>query len=380
MKCTIGCEFMFPRTNLLRKISFLLCFILFIVSLVRCNKIEETYVNKKLELVWEYDMGCDRFASSIQCLNGNIYYTLNEEQQMVCIEAETRKQIWKKPFDYPVYNITFLDNTKILTYVIFYENEKSSSDLMCLDSLTGKTLWTKRFNGLTIDQITSYKDKVFVHCCSEQPDCFRGKLFCFNSDNFEELWSIKADFGAYIFDNIDDMIFVGSEYTKNIKCISSLSGKTLWEHKFDYYIQGIPLTNTNEIFCVSEEKKMYVLDKLTGNQKTAVKVGEILDSNLEMIDDLILGSIHRNGLYCIDSKDGNIVWSFKDRQTSMGPITIHKGLVYLCSFDGQLIRINLKDGKVFDKYDLGSDAISGVVIFNEKVYVKRNYNKLLCFE
>lgn len=375
-----GIHLILHKTRFSRRLISLLCLILSIASFVQCNKIEETYVNKKLELVWEYDMGGDRFASSIQCLNGNIYYILNEEQQMVCLEVETRKQIWKKTFEYPVYNITFFDNTKILTYVILWENEKSSSDLICLDSLTGKTLWTKRLNGFTIDEIKIHKDRVFVHGCSEQPDCFRGHLFCYNSKNFDELWSIKADFGAYIFDCIDDMIFVGSEYTKNIKCLSSLSGKTLWEHKFDYYIQGMPLTNANEIFCISEEKKMYVLDKLTGNLKTVVKVGEILDSNLELIDGLILGSIHRNGIYCIDSKDGNIVWSFKDLQTSIGSITIHKGLVYFCTFDGQLYRINLKDGNVFDKYDLGSNAISGVVIFNEKVFVKRNYNKLLCFE
>ena len=282
-------------------------------------------------------------------INNDIIYVSDNLGYAYAIDFKKNKIVWAKNFGVP-----FRSNIKSIGQQLILANQDNI--LYSLNTANGEKLWE-------LPTSTTYLKSTFENSIAINK--INNTVLFLNTSG--ELYSIN-----YSNRNID--------WVLNFK---SSSGPSEDEIFFSF-----PLVLKNETLTVTTDKSVFVVNPLNGskiwNQSIPVYKKPIFtEKNLFLIS-------KNKYLMCLDSKNGNIIWSrnisnqINKKSKKIGTLEdfiMAENTLIIFSSNGFLISVNYKDGSVKSFKKLIKKGIkSKPIVVDGYLYVLNGSNKLLKIE
>lgn len=125
------------------------------------------------------------------------------------------------------------------------------------------------------------------------------------------------------------------------------SGEKIHRKRFDKGpLHGLTLVENVAFWAVTQDKKTLRAYNLeTGRHLWKVKLGRIESAPVVREDHLFIGSLNSQ-FYCLDIRDGNIVWSTRERHAIRESAVIYGGHVFYCDVEGVVYARRVEDGEM----------------------------------
>jgi outer membrane protein assembly factor BamB len=219
-------------------------------------------------------------------------------------------------------------------------------------------------------------------------------------DDLEFLWSFEI--GGYVSSSpavANGKVFVSyRDHLANIiYCLNEKTGKVIWDYETGKYVESSLAVTDGKVFVGSTDGKIYCLDEKTGKQiwssSPAVADGiviRLVDDCVEWKDSVysspavadgkvFVGS-KDNKTYCLDEKDGNLIWSYKTEDSvRYSSPAVANGKVFVGSTAGKIYCLDEKTGKLLWRYNTGDSVYSSPAVADGKVFVGSG-DKIYCLD
>ena len=167
-------------------------------------------------------------------------------------------------------------------------------------------------------------------------------------------------------------MLVGS-YDTNLHCIDAATGKAVWTHTTDNYINGSPaLLPTGEVLFGGCDSYIHVLRLEDGAEVRQIESDAYIASSVAVRDGIGYVGNYGNLVIAFDPKSGEIKWKYRDRNFpyfSSAAVTADR--VIIGCRDKRLHCLDRATGKVlWDKAvaaEMPEDAYNGFLTEHEQV-------------
>lgn len=304
-------------------------------------------------------MGYSGFSFS-----GNKLFTMGEKDgktHIICLDiANQGKEVWSKPFsedDKTGYNANWGHGprgTPTLSGGKVY-GLGPKGKLVCMDANSGKEIWSKHL-------VDDFKGKAGSWGFSESPLVDGNKLLvapggkqagivALNKDTGEVIWTAeevkpgKAEYSTIVVAELNGTRQYIKFFEKIIASVAADDGRLLWQAEFPkgkVAVIPTPIVEGDQVYVSAGYSSGCRAFKIGNDNKV-----ELLWENLVMKNhhggvikygDHLYGFSDGQGLICQDWKTGAEVWYQKDRQH------LSKGAVHIA--DGMIFAINEQNGAV----------------------------------
>lgn len=163
-----------------------------------------------------------------------------------------------------------------------------------------------------------------------------------------------------------------------IVCVDAETGKEIWKTKAPYPVFGNPTVVSNRVIVgmgngnfveTAEQVRIKELGRLKDRKASASEI-QAADKQLSQI----------NGeVWCLDAKDGRLLWSNKVGRVVLGSIAHADGHLYVGSCDGALTCFNL-DGKVVNTWNAHEPIKTSPAVTKDHVYFMTDSGRLYALE
>jgi outer membrane protein assembly factor BamB len=149
----------------------------------------------------------------------------------------------------------------------------------------------------------------------------------------------------------NNIAFVGSE-TGLFQAIDLQTGEILWSRKFEGWVY--PPAVVGETLVVGGNRPyISALDKTNGKTLWEKRISQELVYRPVGIDhSRVVISTFGNETQLINSKNGNVIWTIRDKVPNLSPVLINNEIVF-GTLDGRLQSVNLSNGKLHWEYRMG---------------------------
>ena len=154
-----------------------------------------------------------------------------------------------------------------------------------------------------------------------------------------------------------DRIFVGSE-DHSFYALDATTGAEVWHHATGGKIHGRPLVTDSHVYFESDDRKLYKLTRDSGQlvwSFTIPGAAPVRDPNIyfhfttstPVLRDgrILLGSGNRH-FYCLDDRDGSVVWSFEAADRIRADPAFANGKVIVAAFGPTVYALSETTGKL----------------------------------
>jgi outer membrane protein assembly factor BamB len=129
--------------------------------------------------------------------------------------------------------------------------------------------------------------------------------------------------------------------------LDAYTGDKIWNFTIDHYVRSSCAVVNGRVFTGADDGYFYCLDAETGEQIWKVSAGghfpyllaapeaEPRSSPIVMGGRMYVGSLDGR-VYCLDTADGSIEWTYTTGKAIMGSPTYSGGIIYIVSTDGYL--------------------------------------------
>ncbi len=330
------------------------------------------------ELLWSYNPGTwyGQWASSSGYAYGMIYEH-NQDNYIYAINA-TNGQLVRRQKGPGIWysNMLVIADGKVYCqmgekeYRDFDTGKFGESEFDCFDAYTGKLLWTLPVeNGAPFNfQCIAYGNLYIAPTVSENtPGVFFGSRYV------GELWCISSttkDWNMFLSDPSHSAEGAGP---------TNLALK--WKYETGATIKASPTLVNGVCYIGSTDEYIYALDSATGGKKWSFKTGFAVKSTVAVVNGRLYSGADDGNVYCLDAVTGKQIW-----KTPAGGITnciISDGLgaavrsspmvlndrVYVGSLDSNLYCLNAKDGSVIWKFKTTGAILATPTIYNNEIFV-----------
>lgn len=119
-----------------------------------------------------------------------------------------------------------------------------------------------------------------------------------------------------------------------------------------------------------EWRKMVKFDLKTTRDRILYTVptkGAIQSSAIAVGERILFGS-NDGYLYCIDSRNGNLLWRFKTGAEILAVPAVTGSKVYFGSLDGNFYALSIADGKMLWQYQVGAPVLASALVVDDRVF------------
>lgn len=301
---------------------------------------------------------------------GGRMYTHTSEGQIFAVEQETGRQLWRAYF--PGVYLSFTSPLYYREKLLVPQAGMHTSKLRCLDAATGKLLWEVPFTGspswsrqfppVVHGNLAIYASGSGDYAAqgSEKPFIFKGDpaktpngkevmswIYTHNNpyypkNNKPHIWAWDLDTGKLVWKK--DFSEYGSGGNDCGICI--LDGKLYYSTFFGYsnaarQRRGMP-SGPNGITAALDPatgEELWLTDKysVTAGCTISARDGRLYLGGYNQPDE----SVKERFVYCLDAKDGSLVWKSDPVRSAVNVITVTDDFVFSNASGG--------DGHVFDK-------------------------------
>ena len=351
-----------------------------------------TWGKSEPKVLWERELG--PAYSSFACVGDRVYTcgTKGGKQVLFCLDVETGKDVWSKPFD-EGYTDGQGDGTRATPTVdgsrvyIF----GTHGQLACHDAKTGKQIWTRKFND---KPQWGYAGSVLIQgdLAIVSPGKPAGGLCALNKKTGEPVWKCGDDVAGYA--TPYPFTFKGKRYIcgflGNSAIIAELeTGKQVFSMpwKTDWKVNAAaPIFHEGYLFLSSGYSTGCGLFKLRA-EGDALSAEEIWRSKV-LLNKFQTPVLHRGKLYssdqkalkCVDFMTGERHW--RKRRVKHGTVVYANGHLILLTEKGEL-RIAKANPEGF-KSSAKARVLEGQcwtvpVLSGGRLYA-RNFEKAICID
>lgn len=141
---------------------------------------------------------------------------------------------------------------------------------------------------------------------------------------------------------------------------------------------GQPSVADGRVYFGSADSYLYCLNTSDGSLVWSFKTEDSLKATPTIVGDRIIASGLDHYLYCLNREDGKLIWKYKTGFEIDGAVTVFDGRVYFGGEDRNFYSLDLKDGSlVYKRENLGSMEGSSTVV-DGRVYVGTEQGDLYC--
>ncbi|MFA5629146.1 MAG: PQQ-binding-like beta-propeller repeat protein [Dehalococcoidales bacterium] len=227
-----------------------------------------------------------------------------------------------------------------------------------------------------------YDDVVYVAT-------YTGKIFAFATASGNLLWKYPVE--GNVAQIIGDLLIdEGKLYFAAVGgVVTALDLETravVWEYDTKDTIWASPSVNGNTLFVASYGKKLFAIDKNTGEPKWSKPFetqGPITAAPGYDNGVVYIASLDR-GIYAISAETGALIWEFNASSNASRtpknwfwatPLLVN-GVIYAPNMDGFVYIIDAADGKLMNALELGTAVSSNPVLNGEWVLVATQHGAL----
>ncbi len=192
---------------------------------------------------------------------------------------------------------------------------------------------------------------------------------------------------------VDGRVFASTGYGK-VFAMSQDSGTILWSKTLPVPIRSGPTVFEDKVFFITIDNQTIALDAISGRQLwshigISEAAGILAASNPAAADGLVISAYSSGEVYALRTSNGSVLWSdfFTsgqrfDASSIVSDIAampvIDNGKVYIVSFAGRLIALDLRSGQRVWERDIGGIQTPWVV--GDYLYMVTNNQHLLCLD
>ena len=330
----------------MRKILLLALIILFVsgCSLFRAKVLPYPEgiifpLNVAHELVFEGEI-----VDSLTQQEGKLFFS-TRKGYVYCIDAISQKQIWKFQTD------NLIEMRPCLGEENLYVSDDANS-VYCLD-MSGQLLWKKNVNKDITSGVCEGGEQVFFG--TEE-----GHIFSLSKAGGQERWNFQAE-GALRTDPVfsQGKVVFGSD--DHCLYIINQSGSLLEKFEADDKIQGGMLIDQGNLYFGSNGHHFYCFDlakhKLKWKVKTGGKVRAYPVSDKKRVFFLCMNNV----LYCLNKKNGTILWWKNVPSRSFFPPEVIDDKVVVSALSPRLVCFDVETGEFIGEHEAPKEIRSNLL-------------------
>ncbi|OQY28110.1 MAG: hypothetical protein B6244_08380 [Candidatus Cloacimonetes bacterium 4572_55] len=319
---------------------------------------------------------------------------------------------------------TFKTDDEIRSSAVIDDNKAyiGSSDgaVYALNISDGEKIWAYKTDDSVVEAPPLLADgSVFVGSLD-------GILYALDAENGSLKWKFETDgkiVGSANYSLIEGMprIFFGS-YDSKIYCLDAQSGKSVWTYESKNFINGSPATDGERLIFGGCDAHLHLISTKEGVSSAIIDVGSYVAGSAALVgtnaylgtyggkaiavdlatkkiiweygdeengaafisspavteDQVVIGS-RDQFLYCLDRKNGRMIWKFHTRDEVDGSPTICRDKVLIGSGDGRLYMISLIDGSEIWSYEVGAEIVGAPAVIKNTVVIGSGDGLVYCF-
>jgi len=335
------------------------------------------------EILWDNDYGGRAFfAYGMAVAYGRIYdKNIDPSGGFVgCWDAETGELLWKAPAWYRIaYVCPAVADGKV--YVTTCDQPAGSItaglvmpgyQFTCFDAFTGTLLW-RIPRSISLPSV-AYGNLYFVSSAT---------VFCIGSSKPPKPWlyfrgntdnpgvavgqSAPEDISYYKWKYttnmavtsspavVDGRVYIGS-HDQNLYCLDAYTGSLIWKFPTEFRVMSSPAVVGGRVYTGADDGYIYCLDAKTGEQKWKVNlyggnvppilfmaIWQARSSPVVIGDRLWVGALDGK-VYCLNTQNGNVVWTYQTGGPIGGSPTVSGGVVYIASTDRYVYALDAANG------------------------------------
>ena len=307
-----------------------------------------------LEVLWSFKVPNGSFESSAAIVEERAYVA-DLDGKLFCFDMTSGEKLWE-----------FSTELGFVAPVCVQDGLVYAGDIdgkfFCIDG-NGKEKWSHQTNAEISSAANFYKGNVLIGSQD-------ATLYCLNAKSGELIWSHElADQIRCTPTIVGDRTFVAG-CDGHFHIIDLKEGKEVGSVPIESPTGSTPAVLGDRVFFGTEEAGFYAIDwkkieiawHFEGNPPTNSIRSSAAVLQREKDALVIMGTRSRR-VYALNSKDGEVVWSFTARSNIDSSPVIVGDRVIVAGTDGRIYLLNVDDGKKiwekqFDGGFVGSPAIS----------------------
>ena len=346
-----------------------------------------TAINHKMPLeskiLWKCSIGGYR-TNCEPIVIDDCLYIVNSKGELKCISISNKSEKWsiavaKQPDD-TVYSggLTAEGSTIYVT--------TNTGDVLAIDSQEKKIIWKKSIKHPLRNAPLYINDKLLVLSVT-------GHVFALNSSNGNLIWEKETEGECTILNKSSTPVVVGETiicaYTSgDVKSYEINSGHERWNEILTTtnisesgaaitQIVASPVVTNGNVLITNSESSMVMLDATTGEK---VWENDIYSINTPLVNNgWIYVITPSDNVVCLSSKDGKVKWvtELQDINKKKSRIDVEyngilliNGKIWIFSNLGNIIKIDPKNGKIIKIETIdGLNTEVNPIVVNNKIFV-----------
>jgi len=177
---------------------------------------------------------------------------------------------------------------------------------------------------------------------------------------------------------LEKWILVGS-YDNLMYCFDAATGKVQWTFETEYFINGAPATDGENVIFGGCDEIVYIISAATGIKTGEVVVGSYIAGSAALMANKAYIGHYGDKLICIDLTDQKILWAYSNQKKGgafFSSPAVNKDYVIIGSRDRYVHCVKRESGENVWKFRARDDVDSSPVICGDRVLIGSNDGRL----
>ena len=250
------------------------------------------------------------------------------------------------------------------------------SSVYCLDFADGKKLWAFQTNGAVDAPALVLDGRVYVG----SSDSF---VYALDAATGKEIW--KHETGEKIMSSPnwtgrgDKLRVIVGCHDGKVYCIDAGTGKRAWVYPTDNIVNGTPAIRDGQVAFAGCDGFLHLADPANGAKIKDVEVGAFIMASMALADGRAYMGNYEGKLLCVDLKSGKVLWQYsqptEDRPFGASP-ALAGGRVIIGGQDSRVHCVQAATGKGVWTFAARDAVDSNPLVCGDKVVVGSDDGRL----
>ena len=210
-----------------------------------------------------------------------------------------------------------------------------------------------------------------------------GRFYCLQAMNGDLNWSFFTQAEINSSANFyQENVLVGSQ-DATLYCLNAHTGELTWKHTIEDQIRCAPTVVENRAFLVGCDAQLHIVDLELGMGEQSVQIDSPSGTTPAVRGDLTYFGTHGGTFYCIDWKQREIVWTYRDpdsQQSFRSSAAVNGDWVVVGSRSRRVYGLNPQDGEARWVFPTQKSVDSSPVIVGDRVFVGSSDGRLYAID